>query len=170
MTLDLLVFLVFALLAVGGGLAAVTLRTAVHSAIALMASLLGVAGLFLHLQAEFLFATQVIAYIGGILLLILVVVMLVNLDAMGVYRRFYRSWMAGAAGAFALFLLLARLAITGQVPLVGSAAFSPDGNTEQLADLMLSTYLLPFELVSLVLLVALAGSVLLARPPKEESE
>ena len=70
----------------------VTRRNAVHSAIWLIVSLLGVAGLFLLQQAEFLFAVQIVVYVGGIMVLFLFVIMLVNLDRAAHLRQFNRQW------------------------------------------------------------------------------
>ena len=81
MGIEAIFFYAFALLTLGGAVLTVTLRNAVHCAISLIVSLAGVAGLFLLQQAEFLFAVQIVLYIGGIMVLFLFVIMLVNLDA-----------------------------------------------------------------------------------------
>src|SRR5215208_1655935 len=78
--LDTFFFYVFALMTLGGAVLTVTRRSAVHSALSLIVSLLGVAGLYLLQRAEFLFAVQIVLYVGGIMVLFLFVIMLVNLD------------------------------------------------------------------------------------------
>ena len=80
MLIDTVLFYIFALLVLGGAVLTITRRSAMHAAISLIVSLLGVAGLYLMQQAEFLFAVQIILYVGGIMLLFLFVIMLVNLD------------------------------------------------------------------------------------------
>ena len=80
MLMDTILFYAFAALVLGGGILTITRRNAVHSAISLIVSLLGVAGLYLLQQAEFLFAVQIVLYVGGIMVLFLFVIMLVNLD------------------------------------------------------------------------------------------
>ena len=80
MWIDTVFFYFFALLTLTGAVLTVTRRNAVHSAISLIVSLVGVAGLFLLQQAEFLFAVQIVLYVGGIMVLFLFVIMLVNLD------------------------------------------------------------------------------------------
>src|SRR6202011_388374 len=105
-------FYLFALLTVGGGIATVTRRSAVLAAVWLTVSLLGVAGFFLLLGAEFLFAAQIIIYIGGVTLLFLFVIMLVNLEAASHVRQF-RRWcplfaLVGVALATELIVLLRR--------------------------------------------------------------
>ena len=76
----------------------ITRRNAMHSAISLIVSLLGVAGLYLLQQAEFLFAVQIVLYIGGIMVLFLFVIMLVNLDEAAKERQFNRQWLVALVG------------------------------------------------------------------------
>src|SRR5215472_14934236 len=102
--MDALLFYFFATLVLGGAIFTVTRRSAVHSAISLIVSLIGVAGLYLLQQAEFLFAVQIVLYVGGIMVLFLFVIMLVNLDQAARQRQFNRQWWVallcvGAAGA-----------------------------------------------------------------------
>ena len=82
----------------GGGVLTITRRSAVHSAISLIVSLLGVAGLYLLQQAEFLFAVQIVLYVGGIMVLFLFVIMLVNLDEAAKERQFNRQWLVALVG------------------------------------------------------------------------
>jgi len=163
---DVLFFSFFSLLALVGGVLTVTRRSAVHSAISLIVSLIGVAGLFLLQRAEFLFAVQIVLYIGGIMVLFLFVIMLVNLDEAAKLRQFNRQWwIAGACvlalGAEALYFLRQG---AGSLRLaVRSSGAGPDGNTERVADTLFTGYLVPFEVASVLLLVAIVGSVFLAR-------
>ena len=91
MLIDTVFFYAFALLTLGGGILTITRRNAVHSAISLIVSLLGVAGLYLLQHAEFLFAVQIVLYVGGIMVLFLFVIMLVNLDQAAKERQFNRA-------------------------------------------------------------------------------
>jgi len=164
-SLDVFFFYAFALLTLGGAIVTITRRSAVQSAIALIVSLMGVAGLYLMQKAEFLFAVQIVLYIGGIMLLFLFVIMLVNLDEAARQRQFNRqSWLAVAC----------LLGIAGEIAYVyrkGAASFpwtnpaqpATAGNTEMVADVLFSAYLLPFEIASVLLLVAVVGSVFMAR-------
>src|ERR1700740_3511526 len=88
-------FYLFALLVLGGAILTITRRSAVHAALSLIVSLTGVAGLYLLQQAEFLFAVQIVLYIGGIMVLFLFVIMLVNLDEAARERQFNRQWLIG---------------------------------------------------------------------------
>jgi len=165
--MDTILFYAFAVLVLGGGIATITRRNAVHSAISLIVSLLGVAGLYLLQQAEFLFAVQIILYVGGIMLLFLFVIMLVNLDQEAKERQFNRGWMvaltavAVVAAELGYFLMRGRAAFHIAEGAVAQA--STAGNTEALADSLFSDYLLPFEIASLLLLVAVVGSVVMAK-------
>src|SRR5205807_9620207 len=97
--LNAILFYSFAVLVLGGAILTITRRSAVHSAISLIVSLMGVAGLYLLQQAEFLFAVQIVLYIGGIMVLFLFVIMLVNLDEAAKERQFNGQWMIGLVSA-----------------------------------------------------------------------
>src|SRR5437764_6268291 len=100
--LTAILFYSFALLAIGGGILTITRRSAVHSAISLIVSLMGVAGLYLLQQAEFLFAVQIVLYIGGIMVLFLFVIMLVNLDQAAQQSQFNKQWWLALACVLAV--------------------------------------------------------------------
>ena len=100
--LDTVLFYIFAVMVLLGGILTITRRNAVHSAISLIVSLLGVAGLYLLQQAEFLFAVQIVLYVGGIMLLFLFVIMLVNLDQAAKERQFNRQWLVALAAVAAM--------------------------------------------------------------------
>jgi NADH-quinone oxidoreductase subunit J len=167
MLTDTVTFYIFAALVLGGGILTITRRNAVHSAISLIVSLLGVAGLYLLQQAEFLFAVQIVLYVGGIMVLFLFVIMLVNLDMAARERQFNRQWLvaliaAAAVGAEISYFLYHGENFSVVAPAVLPPAAAP-GNTEILADVLFSQYLLPFEIASLLLLVAVVGSVVMAK-------
>jgi len=166
--MDTAFFYFFALLVLGGAILTITRRSAIHSAICLIVSLVGVAGLYLLQKAEFLFAVQIILYIGGIMVLFLFVIMLVNLDEQAKERQFNGQWWAAlacvaVAGAQIFYFL--RLGAGGfQLAAPGEAtADLSRGNTEIIADALFSDYLLPFEIASVLLLVAVVGSVVMAK-------
>jgi NADH-quinone oxidoreductase subunit J len=169
MLMDTFLFYAFALLVLGGAILTITRRNAVHSAIALIVSLMGVAGIYLLQQAEFLFAVQIVLYVGGIMVLFLFVIMLVNLDQAAKERQFNRQWLIGLAAAAAVgaeilwFLYSGRGAFHIGPAGATAAATAAGGNTQQVADVLFSEYLLPFEVASLLLLVAVVGSVVMAK-------
>ncbi len=167
MVLNDLFFYILAVIILGGGILTITRRNAVHSAIFLVLTLIGVAGLFLHLQAEFLAAVQVFLYIGGITVLFLFVIMLVNLDEAARQRQFNRQW------GLALGCVLLLVAELGYFLYQGKDFFSfsfaetsgvlSQNNTQEIALSLYRDYLLPFEIASLLLLVAIVGAVVMAK-------
>ena len=167
MLIDTVLFYIFALLVLGGGVLTITRRSAVHSAISLIVSLLGVAGLYLLQQAEFLFAVQIILYIGGIMLLFLFVIMLVNLDDAAKRRQFNGQWAIAVAATLAVGAELAYFIYRGKdafrMAQAATIAAPTLGNVERVADSLFSEYLLPFEIASVLLLVAVVGSVVMAK-------
>ena len=165
--LNTILFYLFALLVLGGAVLTITRRSAVHAAISLIVSLMGVAGLYLLQQAEFLFAVQIVLYVGGIMVLFLFVIMLVNLDEAAKQRQFNGQWMIGmvcvALVGGLVFYVMSKGAGGFQVTPGGMPTVNGEGNTEMLADVLFSQYLLPFEIASILLLVAVVGSVVMAK-------
>ncbi len=166
-TVDTVFFYVFALLTLGGGIFTITRKSAVHSAISLIVSLIGVAGLFLLQGAEFLFAVQIVLYVGGIMVLFLFVIMLVNLDEAAKVRQFNKQWWLAlvsiaAIGSEVFYVLKKGVGFFRLAP-AATPLSTNLGNTERVADLLFSEYLLPFEIVSVLLLAAVIGSVVMAK-------
>lgn len=159
-------FYIFALITLTGAVLTVTRRNAVHSAVSLILALIGVAGLFLLQKAEFLFAVQIVLYVGGIMVLFLFVIMLVNLDQAVRLRQFNRQWWVALACVLAvaaeLVYVLSRGAGAFRFPLPEQPA-PVAGNVERVADVLFKEYLLPFELASVLLLAAIVGAVIMAR-------
>ena len=165
--IDTVLFYIFALLVLGGGVLTITRRNAVHSAIALIVSLSGVAGLYLLQKAEFLFAVQIVLYVGGIMVLFLFVIMLVNLDEAAKERQFNRQWLVALVAVAAVGAEVGYFLYHGRDKFhfaeVAPAALPEGGNTEAIANSLFQTYLLPFEIASVLLLVAVVGSVVMAK-------
>ena len=158
-----------------GGLATVVLLSALgvalapnilYSGFALMGTLVGVAGLYLFIGADFLGIAQMLIYVGGILVLILFAVLLTN--RIGEVKITNQSvhLIAGGGGAIAILLLLAKVIVETQWPLT-EAAVAPA--TARLGDAFLREYLLPFELASVLLLMALVGAMVIARRAAKDS-
>jgi NADH-quinone oxidoreductase subunit J len=168
MLTDTILFYIFAVLVLGGGVLTITRRSAVHSAISLIVSLLGVAGLYLLQQAEFLFAVQIVLYIGGIMVLFLFVIMLVNLDEAAKERQFNKQWAVAVAAVAVTGAQIGWFLYKGKdgfriAETIVPGTPSGSGNVEQVGDALFSTYLLPFEIASILLLVAVVGSVVMAK-------
>ena len=170
-------FIVFAVLAVGTGIAVVVAKNPVHSALFLLGSFLMVASIFFLQRAEFVGAVQILVYAGGIMVLFLFVIMLVHQRTIRTATAFHHQW------DIALVLLAAALVVF--LYILGTEAFpvlagNPDalrsiggrvvGNTEALSWSLFRVYLLPFEVASVLLLVAMVGAVVLGRRSVEKMD
>lgn len=164
-----LFFFYFGTVIVLTALLVITLRSPVHSVIALLVMFFHVAGLFITLHAEFLAAVQIVVYAGAILVLYLFVVMILNLKRDDAYQR--QVWVGATLGLIALaevgYLIITAGAGAPAVEQAVGSVVSGDmeaiGNTEAIGMSLYTTYLLPFEVASLILLVAMIGAILLAK-------
>ena len=161
---DALFFYLFAVLVLGGAIFTITRRSAVHSAISLIVSLIGVAGLYLLQQAEFLFAVQIVLYVGGIMVLFLFVIMLVNIERSQREEQFNKQWLIGLLAAVALGVLFIIVYVKGKsfFP-VGMPQPIESNNTQQIGVMLYGQYMFAFEIASLLLLVAIIGAVVMAK-------
>ncbi|MBA5867891.1 MAG: NADH-quinone oxidoreductase subunit J [Nitrospira sp. CR1.3] len=163
--MELIFFFYFALVIALASVLVVALRNPIYSALSLLIMFFHVAGLYVTLHAEFLAAVQIIVYAGAILVLYLFVVMLLNLRH---DERYHRQWpVAGLIGltlvieGLVLAIFSRRTASSG--PTSTETAVEGLGNTEAIGDVLYSTYLFPFEVASLILLVAMIGAIILAK-------
>ena len=163
-------FYVLAGLAVVSGLLVITRRNAVHSALALIVTLLAVTGLYLMLYAPFVAAVQIFVYAGGIMLLFLFVIMLVNIERSSKDRRFNRMWPVGLAAACALLALFVTAFVKGKDLFPDRMMSLPESsNTQQIAGMLygeagrMGQYTFAFEIASLLLLVAILGAVIMTK-------
>jgi len=163
-------FVAFVLLALVGLFAAlmmVTRTNLVHAALYLVVTFLVVAAMYVVLHAEFLAAVQVLVYAGGIMVLFLFVILLVDLPREMAAPRKPRNVHVATAlilSAVVVGLLGYEVVVTRAAPSAGGASlFAEGGNLETVALALFRYYLLPFEVVSLLLLVAMVGAILLAR-------
>jgi NADH-quinone oxidoreductase subunit J len=163
MTLEQILFIIFGVLTLGAALMVVVRRNVFHAALFLIVSFFGVAGLYVLLEAPFLAAMQLFIYIGGISILIIFAIMLTH-DLMDPEEPgANRQWVVAALVAVALCLVMGWMAFhhnvgasPGPVPentivLLGNALVDPEG------------LVLPFEVASVLLLVALIGAATIAR-------
>jgi len=166
-----LLFYLLAALTVAGAIGVVALKNPVHAAISLLGTFLMVAALFVLKHAEFLGAVQLLVYAGGILVLFLFVIMLVNVRQLRPESA-YLSNLAPAAVAvgtlfgvmIALVMVLTRLAGSGADPAaLRTVEGHVLGNTEAVGWVLYRTYLVPFEVVSVILLVAMIGAIVFGR-------
>lgn len=167
-----LLFYLFAGLVLAGAVGVVTLRNPMYGALSLLSAFLGVAALFLLRHAEFVGLVQIFVYGGGVMVLFLFVIMLVNLHRLSETRLFAGTApLAAVVGVLLIGLLYWAFAHvpSGTVAAVAgsgalrSIAGAPSGNSEAVAWLLFRDYLLPFEIASIFLLVAMIGAVVLGR-------
>jgi len=168
---ELVLFYFFATIAVVSAILVITRQNAVHSAMFLAATLLSVAGIFLTLRAEFLAGVQVIVYVGGILVLFVFVIMLVPTDRAMFERRYNRQGKIAVVTAAILIAELGYALYSGResfalVPASAEAAI--EGNSQWVGTVLYTNYLLPFEIASILLLVAIVGAVVLSKKPREQ--
>jgi NADH-quinone oxidoreductase subunit J len=163
---ELTTFVALSLMALVSAIFVITRRNAVHSAIWLIVTLISVGGIFLLQHAEFLFAVQIILYVGGITVLFLFVVMLVDIDVTLRQARFARQ------SHLALLIALFLLAIVGYVLYnhghglelpAPPAVSAPAQNTQAVGKALYQNYMLPVEIASVLLLVAMVGAVIMAK-------
>ena len=142
-------------------------RNPVRSAVYLISALLSMAGLFFLMGAEFVGAVQILVYVGGIMVLFLFVILLVNVEVAERERKTSRQWKTGVALGVVLTLEMTFLIIRGgQVFDATPARELIQGrtqNTELVGQALFTEYLLPFEIASVLLLVAMVGAVVLAK-------
>ena len=165
-------FYYLATASIASAILAVTRRNPVHSMLWVLALFLHVAGIFLLLGAEFLAAVQVIVYAGAILVFYIFVVMLLDLPGEEARPRFGNHWSLAAAVGLS-FAALAWVAQTETLkPVQAGAALAaqpmpadgpPQGGLTEIGTALFGPFMLPFEIVSLVLLAAIVGAVVLAR-------
>jgi NADH-quinone oxidoreductase subunit J len=146
----------------------ISTRDTVHSVLFLVLDFLFVAALYVLLGAQFLAAIQILVYAGGIVVLYLFVVMLVNLKRPPEAHSDPRRLTKLAFGMSAAVLLeLGAIAVYSSrlpaTPIVPGPAMPVSGNTEQVGWLLYTSYLIPFEIASMLLLVAMIGAIVLAK-------
>ncbi len=157
-------FYLLSALAILSALAVILRRNPVHSAIALIITLLSLAGLYLMLYAPFVAGVQIILYVGGIMVLFLFVIMLVNIDRTLVEEQFNKQWLVAVVATLALGALFVSVYLKGVSIFPAQATVLAErSNTQDLGVLLYRNYLLPFEIASLLLLVAIVGAVVMAK-------
>jgi NADH-quinone oxidoreductase subunit J len=167
---DSLFFYCFAGIAILGAVLLVALRNPIHSAVCLIITLLGTAGIFLQLHAEFLFIAYIILFVGGVVLLFIFVILLLPIDAAVKKTRLStQKWVSFAVvlalGTQIAAMFWASRRIPGQGLFVRGfvSADQLPPNSEAIAKALFDGYLLPFEIAAVLLVVAIIGVVLMAK-------
>lgn len=166
-TLDIssVLFFLLAVGVVGAGIAVVTLRNIIHSAVAMMVCFGSLAGMYALLGAPIVAAAQVLIYLGAISVLILFAIMLTQAGDANLPAPFHRQLPIAAVIALAMIGLVAWAVVQTDWTLAGEAA---GASVEAIATALFTDYALPFEIISLLILVAIIGAIFLARRPEED--
>ena len=170
--MQLALFIIFAALAIAGALNLLLQKHPINSALSLVVVMLSLAVLYWSLGAEFLAAAQVIVYSGAIMVLFVFVIMLLNAGEEEHTTGSRAAYFAGIPGSLAVFCLLSFVFLReskalGSVSL-STAPVSALSNIAEISQVLFTRLLLPFEVTSILILVAILGAVVLAR--KEEHE
>ena len=161
MTPQLIAFLILAAIAVAGAVNVILRRHPIHSAISLITVMIALAGLFLLLESEFIAAIQIIVYAGAIMVLFVFVIMLLNA---GAEERTNMSRVARYMGVpLAIFLLIELAYQIAAATLPMGSQPSGDGVTRGLSLLLFQDFAFPFELTSILILIAILGALVLAQ-------
>ena len=165
-TLQHLAFAVLAGITLGSALMVVSLRNIFHSLLFLALSFLGVAGIYLLLSADFLAAVQVLIYIGAITVLLMFALMLTHrVMSKSIVQTLGQWWLAPLSVSGGLLVILLRVFVLNPWNLKPTPAGPTTGIIGQA---LMTKYVLPFELASIVLLVAMIGAIILAKEDKPD--
>ena len=161
-------FFVLAIVTIAGAAAAMTLRNLVHCALALTIAFAGLAALYLYLGAQFAGFAQLLVYIGAIAILIVFVILLTRGSDSPHGSVFSSGWLAGTAVAALVFGLLAWL-ICNSHALPKTVPPAPEATVQQIGNQLMTKYVMPLEVVGLLLTAALIGAVIIAmREPEHK--
>lgn len=167
MLIPVLIFGFASLVTLGAAVAVVTNKNILHSAFYLILAFVGVAVIYVLLEAPFIAVVQVLVYIGAIAILIIFAIMLTRRLMSKELEQHNKQWIPSAIGALALFVVLGWIVYTTSWP-VGEAAV-PAEPISLLGQELLTTYLVPFEIASVLLLAALVGAILIGREKETRS-
>jgi NADH-quinone oxidoreductase subunit J len=175
-TLAQIFFWLLAAIAVGSALLTITRRNAVHSALFLVMCFFSLAGLYVMLNAQFIAAVQVIVYAGAIMVLFLFVVMLLesgNAES-GLNTVSFQSALGWTFGiiialqlAYIFFAL--KIAAVAKEEMVPQSVINKVGSTEMVSTVLYTKYIYPFEIVSVLLLIAIVGAIVIAKKTRKET-
>lgn len=163
-------FYVVAALTLAGALAAVLLKNLVHCALAVSVAFAGLALFFLQLDAQFAGFAQILVYIGAVAILVVFAILLTRgADTPPKTNIFSRTWLAGLAVAAAVFAVPA-WAVLQAAPWMMHTTTAPTVTVQEIGTALMGRYVLPLEIVALLLTAALIGAVIVAMHEKEEGQ
>lgn len=157
----MILFAILAALTVVGGLATVLLRNTVHCALALTGAFIGLALLFLRLDAQFAGFAQILVYVGAVAILVVFAILLTRNSDTPDKDVFSKTWLAGLAVAAAVFAVLAWAVLQSQSALPNQSA-APQITVAQIGNALMGQYVLPLEIVAVLLTASMIGAVIVA--------
>jgi NADH-quinone oxidoreductase subunit J len=159
-------FAILAALVTVSAIAAMTLRNLVHCALSLAVAFIGLAAIYLQLGAQFIGLAQVLVYVGAVSILIVFAVLLTRSGEPGSGPRFSKSGFVGLGVAIAVFAVLGKV-ITSSALAKRGAVPAPQTDVAQLGQKLMTDYILPLEVLALLLTAAMIGAVIIALREKE---
>lgn len=161
-------FLILAVITIAGTVAAMALRNLVHCVLALTLGFAGLAALYLQLGAQFVGFTQILVYVGAVAILAVFVIMMTQHPTQAAESMFSSFWLAGSLIAALVFVVLAWAIHSSNLP---SDIMSPhpEAAVRPIGDALMHKYVLPLEIMGLLLTAALIGAVILAMHEKRRS-
>ncbi len=177
---DDFLFLASATLTICGAFSVVMSVNLMHSCIFLLTSLIGVSGLYLTLSADFLAATQLVVYVGGVVILMLFAIMLTGGSNNKTVNRFgitkvppmgnFKTFFFGGLSAFIIALVILKMIANVSQKVIPGKPIPFETTVEKIGALLITDHVLAFEISSVLLLGALIGATLIARPQREKGE
>lgn len=165
---ELIAFVVLAVILLGSALMVVTLKNLVHAVLSLILVFFSVAGIFVLLNADFLAVVQVLVYAGGISILIVFGVMTVEREDMKKSNVANKRFIFAAPVVAGIFIVTAFAALRNTW--APAAAEVPQNTIQKLAPILLTNYVIPFEVAAILLTVALTGALVLVKEVKENGD
>jgi len=159
-------FAILAILTVASALAAMSLRNLVHCALALTVTFAGLAAFYLQLDAQFVGFAQILVYIGAVAILIVFAILLTRGGDESSRGVFSSSWAGGLVVAVIVFAILTKTILSRSVQ-KSSPPPPPQATVHQIGDLLMTKYILPLEVVGLLITAALIGAVIIDLKEKE---
>ncbi len=162
-----IVFFIFAILAVAAAWGVVTSQNIVHSALFLALTFVGVAALYVMLNAEFIAAVQILVYTGAVSIMVVFAVMLTLRGDVGESSPENKKWGWGLFVAGLVFVMITAVILTNADWRILPGPWTIQNSTAALSNLLLTNYMIPFEAAAILLTVALVGAVILAKGVRE---
>ena len=154
-------FIIIGLVTLASGIAAMTLRNLVHCALSLAVTFAGLAALYLQLDAQFIGFAQILVYVGAVAILIVFAILLTRGNEPEKQSIYGSHWLVGVGIAVLVFAVMAAMLLSSKA-LARPPVAPPETSVRQLGDQLMTTYVMPLEVLGLLLTAALIGAAILA--------